>query len=67
MANKEIRNGQAEYGIVHVQEEEMREAEQGVFEPHSNEATMKRKRAPAHADKEAPAVKNKAAPKKASK
>lgn len=42
MAKNEIQNGQAEYGIVHVQEEEMRAAEQGVFEPHSSEAGAKR-------------------------
>lgn len=44
MANKPIQNGQAEYGVVHVMEEEMRAAEQGVFEPHSSEAGMKRRR-----------------------
>lgn len=31
MAKNEIRNGQAEYGIRHVMEEEMRAAGQGVF------------------------------------
>lgn len=31
MAKSEIRNGQAEYGIRHIQEEEMRAAGQGVF------------------------------------
>lgn len=36
----EIQNGQAEYGVIHVMEEEMRAAEQGVFEPHSSEAGM---------------------------
>lgn len=31
-------------GTVHVMEEEMRAAEQGVFEPHSGEAGRKRRR-----------------------
>lgn len=31
MANAEIRNGQAEHGIRHLMEEEMRAAGQGVF------------------------------------
>lgn len=39
---KEIQNGQAEYGTVHVMEEEMRSAQQGVFEAHSSEAGVKR-------------------------
>lgn len=67
MTKKTIQNGQAEYGICHVMEEEMRAAEQGVFEEHSSEVGLKRKRAPVHADKEAPASKNKAVAKKASK
>lgn len=52
MAKQEIQNGQAEYGVVHVMEEEMRAAEQGVFEPHSSEAGMKprRKAEPAAAE-----------------
>ena len=40
MAKNKIQNGQAEYGTVHVMEEEMRAAQQGVFEPHSSEAGM---------------------------
>jgi hypothetical protein len=40
MAKEKIQNGQAEHGIIHVMEEEMRAAEQGVFEPHSSEAGM---------------------------
>lgn len=40
MAKSKIQNGQAEYGIRHLMEEEMREAEQGVFEPHSSEVGM---------------------------
>jgi hypothetical protein len=40
MAKEKIQNGQAEYGVRHVMEEEMRAAEQGVFEPHSSEAGM---------------------------
>jgi len=44
MAENEIQNGQAEYGVRHVMEEEMRAAEQGVFEPHSSEAGRKRRR-----------------------
>lgn len=59
MAKNEIRNGQAEYGICHVMEEEMRAAEQGVFEPHSSEAGMKRKKEPAPANKAAPNAANK--------
>ena len=49
MAKKEIRNGQAEYGVVHVMEEEMRAAEQGVFEPHSSEAGRGKRKAAAAA------------------
>jgi hypothetical protein len=48
----EIQNGQAEYGIRHVMEEEMRAAEQGVFEPKSSEAGMKRTRKSAAASPE---------------
>jgi hypothetical protein len=40
MAKEKIQNGQAEYGVVHVMEEEMRAAGQGVFEEHSSEAGM---------------------------
>jgi len=36
MAKTKIQNGQAEYGIVHLQEEEMREAGSGVFEKRSS-------------------------------
>lgn len=64
MAKNEIQNGQAEYGVRHVMEEEMRAAEQGVFEPHSNEATMKRARKAAAASPETkmdPAPANKSA------
>lgn len=61
MTEKTIRNGQAEYGTVHVQEDEMRAAEVGVFEPKSGEAGLKRKKAPAPANKAAPAPANKAA------
>jgi hypothetical protein len=42
MAEDKIQNGQAEYGVRHVMEEEMRAAEQGVFE-----AKRRRKAAPA--------------------
>jgi hypothetical protein len=45
VAKEEIRNGQAEYGVVHVMEEEMRAAEQGVFEPKSGETRRTRKAA----------------------
>ena len=58
MAKKEIRNGQAEYGVVHVMEEEMRAAEQGVFEPHSSEAGRGKRKAAAAA----PETKMEAAP-----
>jgi hypothetical protein len=44
MAKEKIQNGQAEYGVVHVMEEEMRAAEQGVFEPKSGEAGQRRRR-----------------------
>lgn len=37
MPDNEIRNGQAEYGVVHVTENAMREAGQGVFEAKSGE------------------------------
>jgi hypothetical protein len=53
MAKNEIRNGQAEYGTIHLDEERMRDAEQGVFEPHSSEAALRRRR------KAEPAVANK--------
>lgn len=43
MADK-IQNGQAEYGVIHVQEEEMRAAKQGVFEDSSSEAGQTRRR-----------------------
>lgn len=36
-------------GTIHVMEEEMRDAEQGVFEAHSSEAGMKRRRKAEHA------------------
>lgn len=45
MAKDEIRNGQAEYGIVHLQEEEMRAAGVGVFEESSTERRRKRRKA----------------------
>jgi hypothetical protein len=60
----EIQNGQAEYGVHHVMEEEMRAAQQGVFEPKSGEAGQKRARkaAPASPDtKMEAAPENKAA------
>jgi hypothetical protein len=44
MAKDKIQNGQAEYGTVHVMEEEMRAAQQGVFEESSSEAGRKRRR-----------------------
>lgn len=50
MAKNEIRNGQAEYGIRHIMEEEMRAAGQGVFAG---------KAAGAPANKAAPAPVNK--------
>jgi hypothetical protein len=43
MAKQKIRNGQAEYGVIHVQEEEMREAGIGVFEASSTEPSRKAK------------------------
>lgn len=59
--SKKIQNGQAEYGVVHVMEEEMRAAEQGVFEPHSSEAGMKRaKRKAEPENKQAAAPEDKA-------
>jgi hypothetical protein len=64
MARKNIRNGQAEYGTVHLMEEEMREAEQGVFEKSSTEPSVKAKgAAPANKARKA-APTNKAAPRK---
>lgn len=45
MSKTKIQNGQAEYGVVHVMEEEMRAAEQGVFEPHSGEVGRKKAKA----------------------
>jgi hypothetical protein len=42
MAKEKIQNGQAEYGIIHVQEQEMREAGVGVFEASS---TVRRRKA----------------------
>lgn len=54
MAKNEIQNGQAEYGVIHVMENEMREAGDGVFEESSTEAGPKRRR------KAEPEVANKA-------
>ncbi len=59
MAKEKIQNGQAEHGVVHVMEEEMRDAEQGVFEPKSGEAGQKRTRKAAPAS---PETKMEAAP-----
>jgi hypothetical protein len=59
MAKDEIQNGQAEYGIRHVMEEEMRAAGQGVFEESSSEAGQKRRRKAATAS---PETKMEAAP-----
>ena len=69
MADKEIQNGQAEYGVIHVQEEQMREAGLGVFEESSGEAGRKRraKKAPVHANKMVVEPANKAASKKDAK
>lgn len=70
MTNPKIQNGQAEYGVVHVMENEMRDAGQGVFEEHSSEAARKprAKKEPAPSNKMAAAPANKAsAKKKASK
>lgn len=50
---QEILNGQAEYGTVHVMEEEMREAGAGVFEAKSGEAGRKKHRVKAVAEKPA--------------
>ncbi len=61
MAKDEPRDGQAEYGTVHVMEKELRDAEQGVFEPKSGEAgRLRRKRAEAPANKMVAAPSNKA-------
>jgi hypothetical protein len=54
-----IQNGQAEYGVRHVMEEEMRAAQQGVFEPKSGEVGQKRAR---KAAAPAPETKMEAAP-----
>lgn len=52
MAKDEVRNGQREYGIVHVNEEEMREAGDGVFAAKSAGAAPSNKaRTAAPADK----------------
>ena len=56
MADK-IQNGQAEYGVVHVMEEEMRAGQQGVFEPKYGEQKRTRKAAAA-----SPETKMEAAP-----
>lgn len=61
MAKPTIQNGQAEYGITHVQEDEMRTAGHGVFEEKSGEAGRKKRSARAKADK-APQNKMAAAP-----
>jgi hypothetical protein len=63
MANDKIQNGQAEYGVIHVMEEEMRAAQQGVFEPKSGEAGQGRKSEAAAENKMEAAPTNKAAPK----
>jgi hypothetical protein len=47
MAKAKIQNGQHEFGTVHVMEDEMREAEQGVFEPKSGESGVRRTKAAA--------------------
>jgi hypothetical protein len=44
MAKDKIQNGQHEFGTVHVMEQEMREAEQGVYEPKSGESGTRRAR-----------------------
>jgi hypothetical protein len=62
MAKDKIQNGQAEYGVVHVMEEEMRAAQQGVFEPKSGETRRTRKAAAA-----SPETKMEAAPANKSK
>lgn len=64
MANDDIKNGQAEYGVVHVQENQMREARVGVFEESSSEAGRKRRRPAAKAE---PEPMNKAEPAPANK
>ena len=43
MVKDKIQNGQAEYGVTHVMEEEMRAAQQGVFE--TDEAYRLRRKA----------------------
>lgn len=45
MAKETIQNGQAEHGTRHVMEEQMRAAEQGVFEEHSSEAARRPRKA----------------------
>ena len=47
MAKNDIRNGQAEYGIRHVMEEEMRAAGQGVFSGKARSGAPANKAAPA--------------------
>lgn len=44
MAKSDIQNGQAEYGIIHVDEQAMRDAGVGVFEESSTEAGQKHRR-----------------------
>lgn len=46
MAKDEARNGQREYGIVHVMEEEMRAAGQGVFAKRASAPQNKMESAP---------------------
>lgn len=58
MADEKIQNGQAEYGVVHVMENEMREAGQGVFEAKSGELGQK-SAGPAPKNKMEPAPENK--------
>jgi hypothetical protein len=53
MAKSEIRNGQREFGTVHVMEDEMREAGQGVFEAKSNAAPTNKARKAAPDNKDA--------------
>lgn len=67
MAKQKIQNGQAEYGIVHVQEEEMREAGVGVFEASSTEPSRKANGASPENKMEGAAPTNKAAPKRPAK
>ena len=45
MAKNEIRNGQAEYGTIHIMEEEQRKAGHGVYEAKSNGAAPSNKMA----------------------